>query len=194
MDREFTQYRRNLPHFRLEDSTYFITWRTHPSFEPLPDFARETAFAAILHFNTARYDVLACVVMDDHVHVVLTPQPEWPLWKSVHSWKSYSAHEINKRLSRQGPVWLDESYDRIVRDEDELNEKLAYIYNNPLERWPDREDYPYLWIKGLTSERTGGTLHRRASARATGINPRPTTVPTPTPTTQPPRPSTLPTG
>jgi REP element-mobilizing transposase RayT len=93
----------------------------------LPDFAKEIASNAILHFNTVRYNLLACVVMDDHVHIVLTPQPEWPLSKLVQNRKSYSAHEVNKRLNRQGPVWLDESYDRIMRDERELNEKMAYI-------------------------------------------------------------------
>jgi putative transposase len=155
--REFTQYRRNLPHFRLEDSTYFVIWRAHPSFAPLPDFAREIAFNAVLHFNTVRYNLLACVVMDDHVHIVLTPQPECPLSKLVQNWKSYSAHEVNKRLSRQGPVWLDESYNRIIRDERELNETMAYIFNNPLERWPELKNYPFLWVKGLETKCTGET-------------------------------------
>ncbi len=155
MVREFTRYRRNLPHFRLDESTYFVIWRAHDSVVPLPDFAREISFNAFLHFNGERYDLIACVVMDDHVHAVLKPFPDWPLHKLVHSWKSFTAHEINKRLNRQGPVWIDESYDRIIRDETELNEKIVYIYNNPQERWPEAKDYPFLWVKGITNTRTG---------------------------------------
>jgi putative transposase len=153
----FTRYRRNLPHFRLEGSVYFVTWRVQPDIAPLPDFARKIAFDAMLHFNTKRYDVLACVVMDDHAHIVVTPFDEWPLWKLVHSWKSFSAHEINKCMNLTGFVWLDEAHDRIVRDEDELNEKILYIYNNPRKRWPETRDYPYLWVKGIMTQCTDET-------------------------------------
>ncbi|MCD6282216.1 transposase [bacterium] len=149
MGEEFTRYRRNLPHFRLEGATYYVTWRVHPSLKELPESAREIVLGAILHFNSVRYDLLACAVMDDHVHVVLTPDSDWSLEKLVHSWKSYTAHEVNSLLNRQGAVWLDEYYDRIVRDEKALTEKLNYIFNNPKERWPEFGDYPYLWVKGM---------------------------------------------
>jgi REP element-mobilizing transposase RayT len=93
--------------------------------------------------------------MDDHVHVVVTPKPKWPLAKIVHTWKSYTAHQTNKRLGRSGPVWLDESYDRIIRSDSDLYEKLTYILNNPRERWPDIQEYPYLWVRGVTTPSTG---------------------------------------
>ena len=152
MDREFTKYRRNLPHFRLEGATYYVTWRVHPSLEELPEAARGIVLDAILHFDNARYDLLACVVMDDHVHLVLTPYPNWPLEKLAHSWKSFTAHGVNSLLNRQGAVWLDEYYDRILRDDRELKEKLSYIFNNPQERWPEIREYPYLWVKGINQE------------------------------------------
>jgi hypothetical protein len=40
-------------------------------------------------------------------------------------------------------VWVVESWDRIIRDEDELYEKCTYILNNPRKRWPDVMDYPW---------------------------------------------------
>ena len=83
--------------------------------------------------------------------------------KIMHSIKSFAAHEINKILERKGNVWQNESYDRVIRDEDEFLEKLNYIANNPtrlltLERSDggqvkanlarQYEDYKWLYIKG----------------------------------------------
>jgi putative transposase len=149
MVREFRRYRRRLPHFRLDRASYSVTWCVHPSLEELPDASRKITFDSLMHFNNARYDLLACVVMNDHVHLVLRPYEDWKVEKLVHGWKSFSAHAINKLLGREGHVWQEEYHDRIVRDEDELIEKLEYIFNNPRERWPEIREYPYLWIKGL---------------------------------------------
>ena len=61
-------------------------------------------------------------------------------------WKSFTAHHIKSLSGRIGSIWQDESFDRIIRDERELVEKLAYIQGNPQKRWPEIRDYPWLWI------------------------------------------------
>jgi hypothetical protein len=42
-------------------------------------------------------------------------------------------------------VWQDESYDRIIRDDQELEEKLLYMYNNPVKAGlvADPADYEF---------------------------------------------------
>ena len=35
-------------------------------------------------------------------------------------------------------MWQNESFDRVVRDEEELREKVRYVCSNPLKRWPDQ--------------------------------------------------------
>ena len=77
--------------------------------------------------------------MPDHAHLLLTPLPRetdrwWSLSSILHSLKSYTAKQINAALGRNGPVWLQESFDRIMRDEAELMEKWQYIRNNPVKR------------------------------------------------------------
>jgi len=52
----------------------------------------------------------------------------------LHSIKSFASNQINKRLNRSGSVWLDESFDRIVRDEQEFLEKWNYIRMNPVKK------------------------------------------------------------
>jgi hypothetical protein len=67
----------------------------------------------------------------------------------LHSIKSFSSNRINRLLRRKGPVWLDESFDHIIRHEIEWEEKLDYIRQNAVEKRlaarPD--DYRWLYIK-----------------------------------------------
>ena len=55
----------------------------------------------------------------------------------------FSANKINRLRNTSGPIWLAESYDRIVRDYDEFMEKLTYMFNNPIKSGltEDTENY-----------------------------------------------------
>ena len=72
--------------------------------------------------------------MDDHVHVIVAPRPGFELSSLLHTWKSFTSHQLVKSLGRVALVWLDESCDRIIRDEQELTEKAHYILTNPQRR------------------------------------------------------------
>jgi len=41
--------------------------------------------------------------------------------------KGTSAHLINRELGRAGRVWQEESFDRVLRISEKLEEKIAYI-------------------------------------------------------------------
>ncbi|MFM8364928.1 MAG: REP-associated tyrosine transposase, partial [Verrucomicrobiota bacterium] len=86
---------------------------------------------ALLHFNGSRYELLAHVVMPNHVHVLFRLEDGQDLAKTIHSWKSFTAHEINKALNHEGPVWQEEYHDRIVRGEEHLHRLVDYIVENP---------------------------------------------------------------
>jgi valyl-tRNA synthetase len=83
------------------------------------------------HFDGERYDLGSWVVMPNHVHAIVTPRAGHDLSEILHSWKSFTAHEINKRTGRSGELWLSESYDHIVRGERELHQIEEYIERNP---------------------------------------------------------------
>jgi len=87
----------------------------------------------------------AYVVMDDHVHALLTPIPPHELQNILHSWKSFTAREMQRKYNRLGSVWQDEYFDRIIRDDKELAQKLDYIVGNPWKRWPGLGDYAWVW-------------------------------------------------
>ncbi|HWX16854.1 MAG TPA: carbamoyl-phosphate synthase large subunit, partial [Chthoniobacterales bacterium] len=86
---------------------------------------------SLRHFDSQRYVLDAFVIMPNHVHVLVQPTDSHSLAAILHSWKSFSAKEINRLLGRDGAVWQDENYDRIVRDFDELARYRSYIARNP---------------------------------------------------------------
>jgi carbamoylphosphate synthase large subunit/REP element-mobilizing transposase RayT len=87
---------------------------------------------SLRHFDGDRYALDSFVVMPNHVHVLVRPHEAHSLSEILHSWKSFSAKEINKLRERSGAVWQDENYDRMVRDFAELERYRDYIKENPV--------------------------------------------------------------
>ena len=98
-------------------------------------------------FDAQRYDLIAYMVMPNHVHVLIKTYKGWSLSKVLHGWKSYTAKEINKILGvnhiRAGeppallrtpalPIWQVEYWDRMIRNESHFNSAIDYIHNNPV--------------------------------------------------------------
>jgi 1-hydroxy-2-methyl-2-(E)-butenyl 4-diphosphate synthase len=86
---------------------------------------------ALKHFDGTRYDLLAWCIMPNHVHVIHKPAKGEELDKILHSWKSYTSHEINKLNGTSGSIWQKESYDHLIRDGKDLRNQIDYILNNP---------------------------------------------------------------
>ncbi|MBI5868064.1 MAG: transposase [candidate division Zixibacteria bacterium] len=127
--------RRDLPHWQQGGSVYFVTFRSARG--ALPPEARRLVIASSLHDHGTKYEFILGVVMPDHVHLLLRPMETSPgVWPDLHmilkSVKGVSARRINQLMGTTGTVWQDESFDRIVRDEEEFQEKCNYILNNPI--------------------------------------------------------------
>ena len=134
--------KRRLPHWTLEGSVYFVTFRSARG--NLSERERQMVLDHIRNYQTGLYDLGAAVVMPDHVHLLLMPRPGVTLSRIMKGIKGASAHKLNQSRDRTGQVWQDESWDRIIRDEAELQEKLQYMLHNPVKaglvKTPD--DYP----------------------------------------------------
>ncbi len=112
-------------------------------------------------FNRERYDLIAWVVMPNHVHVLIRTYEDVALGRIVQSWKSYTGRRISEmffhpgasgnaepqlgsqgaaektRTSRAGArrsqrVWMREYWDRYIRDEKHFRAALDYIHSNPV--------------------------------------------------------------
>lgn len=86
---------------------------------------------ALRFFAGERYTLDEYVVMPNHVHVLVKPQPVHGLVDILHSWKSYTANQLNRRLGRTGQFWQHESYDHIVRGDRAMEAIRRYIRENP---------------------------------------------------------------
>ena len=96
-----------------------------------PDAAQIVA-GALRFFDGERYALGDFVVMPNHLHILVTPAPEHELSDIVRSWKTYTARQINALLGRAGAFWQAETYDHIVRSEEQLAHYRRYIAANPV--------------------------------------------------------------
>ena len=137
--------RRNTrPRLREASGTYFVTWSLAQGASPLAAEERTLVAGALQHFDGVRYLLHAWVVMDDHVHVVVTPAQSWTLEAVLHSWRSFAARALLMG-GRKAPIWRRDGHDRIVRADGELAEKVAYVARNPWRRWPETGRYPWVF-------------------------------------------------
>jgi putative transposase len=77
------------------------------------------------------YRLSAYTVMSNHVHLLI-----WPnrlLFRITKSIKGYTVRECNKILRRTGTsFWQEESFDHVVRNEDQFHRIKTYIEMNPV--------------------------------------------------------------
>ena len=97
------------------------------------------------HFDRRFYDLIAYVVMPNHVHLLIKTYENKDLDEIVHSWKSYTSKRINGVIQKEeSKVWQAEYWDRFIRDERHFINAREYIHNNPVkaglvdyaDQWP----------------------------------------------------------
>ncbi len=105
-----------------------------------PMWLRQPRIADVVSANICRgadqglYELYAWVVMANHVHLLVRPLIE--PGEAIRRIKGRSAREANLVLRRTGePFWQSESYDRWVRNTEEMPRISRYIENNPLFGW-----------------------------------------------------------
>ena len=150
-----SQYRRNLPHIQKPGKTYFITFCTHKRCE-LPNNARDIVLHHCLFDHGKRYHLHGCVVMPDHVHLVLTPLQDkagetYGLAEIMNGIKGASVHSINRLLGRKGKIWQDESFDHLLRSTESAQQKVEYLSGNPVRKGlvSSVDDYSWVWREGI---------------------------------------------
>ncbi|HKY54809.1 MAG TPA: transposase [Anaerolineales bacterium] len=90
-----------------------------------------------------RYNLYAFCIMPNHGHMLIEPlsvdqlehkgkSAKYPVTDSLRLIKGSSARACNLLLGRTGSFWHHESYDHYVRDEQELERNIKYIFTNPV--------------------------------------------------------------
>ena len=111
----------------------------------------ELCWTAALMGNNTKYNLYVAVVMPDHVHLILAPltdverQMISPLSEIMKGIKGTAAHAINRQLDRRGSVWLEESFDHVVRSSESLDAKIEYVLKNPVHKGLVTVPSEYQW-------------------------------------------------
>ena len=118
-------------------------------------------------FDDKYYKLCAYVVMSNHVHVLLDFSIQLPSdGKTVANEKNYKQLDKVMQLIKGGsskycndwlrqhsldpsvPFWVEESYDRYIRNTKHFDNTVDYIKNNPVKmglckHW---QDYPFCYV------------------------------------------------
>ena len=113
--------------------------------------------AESLHFFHGKRVALGdFVIMPNHVHVLLIPFDGWELENLLESIKKWSSRLIGQHFnrppnaasntgsrSRRPRFWQQETYDRIIRDAEELSAFRRYIASNPEAAKVRKDEHTY---------------------------------------------------
>jgi REP element-mobilizing transposase RayT len=86
---------------------------------------------AIRFHHRRKFDLLAWVVMPNHVHVLIKIDGT-PLTQIVQNWKSVVAVAANALLGRTGRFWQPDYWDQFMRNREQRLKAVRYIENNPV--------------------------------------------------------------
>jgi REP element-mobilizing transposase RayT len=134
--------RRRLPHWSLDGAMYFVTFRVHKG--ELTESERILVLEHIKSGDNRFYTLVASVVMPDHVHVMFMADRGYSLEHIMKGMKGVSSRMVNRARKTRIQIWQHESFDRIVRSQEELYGKLLYMVNNPVEKGISRTGWKYI--------------------------------------------------
>ena len=137
----------------LTGQLYLLTTTTlqrQPLFADFP-----LACTAARTFNDPRLlgdaQLLACVLMPDHVHWLVSLGECFSLEELVLRLKSASARRVNAVRQTQGALWAPAYHDHALRAEEDVHAVARYIVANPVRAGLVRRvgDYPFwnaVWL------------------------------------------------
>src|SRR5947207_15465420 len=70
--------------------------------------------------------------MPNHIHVLMTRFDAIELADLMQSLKSLTSHKANKLLRRKGQFWMEDYFDRYIRNAEHFAKTVRYIENNPV--------------------------------------------------------------
>lgn len=148
----FSIWRGRLPHWRADDVTYWVTFRHKRDLE---DWERNLLFTALMRPEGRRWNLVILCILPGETNLLFTvneaPSGEpYELSNVVEKAKTKVGKVIVKRTEERWPPFYQESYDRIIRDAEELEAKFMEILESPVkhELVEDPEQWDCLWVAG----------------------------------------------
>ena len=127
-------------------AVYHIRVRTSDKNEtPLTTLplAAELLESMLLYERQGRWECYLCLLMPDHVHALIAPNPAERMSRVIGSWKQYHARA-------HGVRWQPNYFDHRIRTRRELTERGDYILRNPIAKGlcATEQEWPW-WVSSL---------------------------------------------
>jgi putative transposase len=73
------------------------------------------------------------IIMPDHVHFFCAPDHDSKsLSDFMLAWKQWTSKRMIRECRETGPIWQEEFFDHLLRNEDWYEEKREYLLQNPV--------------------------------------------------------------
>jgi len=135
-----------IPFWVRDDSVYFITVCCDPRGQNQlchTEVAKRVFESVEYRNNSGAWHMRLCVLMPDHVHVLVSFPREASMNRAISSWK--------ERLAKQcGVSWQRDFFDHRLRGDEGYLEKANYIRENPVRKGlvATADEWPYKWAEG----------------------------------------------
>jgi len=150
--KNFKIWRGRLPHWRADDVTYFVTFRHRRA---LDAGERDLLLRLLVKPDGRKWDLLIVCVLPEKTDLIFkvlarVEGKAYELSDIVEKAKTKAGKLIIKKTGERFPPFYAESYDRIIRDEIELEERWEELFEAPTthELAEDPEEYAGLWVAG----------------------------------------------
>lgn len=152
--KNFHIWRGRLPHWRADDVTYYVTFRHR---RELTEPERQLLLNALLRPEGRKWSLTIVCVLPSATELMFTVNERadgapYELAEIVEKAKTKAGRLIIKKNGERFPPFYAESFDRIVRDEAELEERWNSILESPVaaELAEDPEEYASLWVANFS--------------------------------------------
>lgn len=146
----FSIWRGRLPHWRADEVLYYVTFRHRRA---LTETERDELFRQLLKPEASKWNLEILCVRPEVTELMVRlgvdklGKPH-ELSDIVEKAKLKAGKRIIKESGERFPPFYQESFDRIVRDESETEERWMQILEGPVheELVTEPDLYPYLWV------------------------------------------------
>jgi hypothetical protein len=150
--KNFSIWRGRLPHWRADDVTYWVQFRHR---RDLTDSESRLLFNALMRPEGRKWNLIILCVLPAETNLMFTVNASstgspYELSDIVEKAKLKTGRAIIKKSGERWPPFYQESYDRIIRDAEELESRLMEILESPVsaELIEDPSEFHYLWVAG----------------------------------------------
>ncbi len=134
-------WRGRLPHWRADDVHYYVTFRHRRA---LSDDEREILFHQLFRTHGRQFEVSGLWVGPETSELIFTVDQALELSEVIEKAKQKAGKLILKKSGERFPPFYHESFDRIIRDEAEFEERIGALIEQGVDEFG--EESPYLFM------------------------------------------------